>query len=162
MIDSTASSETAAQFDCKLCGHCCLGSGGIVVGNKDLRRLCEHFSLTPQAFAEQWGEHRGGKLFIKCGSDGYCIFFTPGTGCGIHIAKPDICRAWPYFRGNLVDADSLELAKDFCPGIPAQQTHSEFVAEGLDYLVKEGLAGNAGADEAHALQVNDLLAAQKK
>ena len=77
----------------------------------------------------------------------------------MHIAKPDICRAWPYFRGNLIDSESYALAKDFCPGIPQEQSHEAFVRQGLSYLVRENLAGSFLADEAAALQVSDLLEA---
>ena len=73
------------------------------------------------------------------------------------MAKPDICRAWPYFRGNLLDADSLELSKEFCPGIPPDLAHADFVRQGLACLVREHLVGSAGADEANALQVADLI-----
>ena len=73
------------------------------------------------------------------------------------MAKPDICRAWPYFRGNLLDPGSLELSKEFCPGIPSSLSHAAFARQGLDWLVRENLAGSAGADEANALQITDLL-----
>ena len=75
----------------------------------------------------------------------------------MHAAKPAICRAWPYFRGNLVDRESLEMAKDFCPGIPRTQEHRDFAREGVRYLLREGLAGSGKQDEAAALQISDLL-----
>lgn len=148
-----------AGFDCRLCGHCCRGTGGIVVSAKDLKRLCGHLDCGAEAFERRYGVRRNGKLFVRNSVDGCCVFFVSGSGCAVHTAKPDICRAWPYFRGNLVDVDSLELAKEFCPGIPVNQTHREFLREGLDYLVRENLAGSHGDDEACALQVADLLQA---
>lgn len=144
-------------FDCRLCGHCCKGTGGIVVSDKDRDRLCVFLGLTGGEFESRHGQRRNGKLFIRSNGTGYCIFFRENAGCGVHAAKPDICRAWPYFRGNLVDSESLELAKDFCPGIPREQPHEEFVQEGLAYLAREELAGGSRKDEAGALQVADLL-----
>ena len=144
-------------FDCKLCGHCCEGRGGIVVSDADLVRLCEFLHLSAEGFASRWGTRQGEKLFIRSDENG-CVFFHKGEGCSVHIAKPDICRAWPYFRGNLVDSESHALAKDFCPGIPQEQNHETFVRQGLSYLVREHLVGSSRPDEAAALQVSDLPA----
>ena len=145
-------------FACELCGHCCDGRGGIVVSKADLARLCEFLDLDVERFERSWGTRRGKKLFIRSGENG-CVFFCKDKGCSIHTAKPDICRAWPYFRGNLVDSESYVLAKDFCPGIPQRQAHEAFVRQGLSYLVRENLVGSCLPDEAAALQVADLLEA---
>lgn len=147
----------ASVFDCRMCGHCCEGKGGIIVSSHDLRRLCAHMSLSAEEFERSWGERWGGKLHIRCGEDGKCVFFKEGSGCSIHEAKPDICRAWPFFRGNLVDAESYMLARDFCPGISVTESHAEFRRQGVDYLLKNNLAGSSGKDEAMALQIADLL-----
>jgi len=145
-------------FACKLCGHCCKGRGGIVVSRSDLVRLCEFLDMNAESFEQRFGERRGEKLFIRSDEKG-CAFFLKGKGCSVHAAKPDICRAWPYFRGNLVDSGSYVLAKDFCLGIPQRQTHGTFVLQGLAYLVREKLVGSSRPDEAAALQVSDLLEA---
>lgn len=145
------------SFDCQRCGHCCRGRGGIVVSAGDLKRLCAFTRTTPEEFLNAWGEKRGGKLHIRAGEDAFCVFFTQDTGCAVHEAKPDICRAWPYFRGNLMDAWSFESSKDFCPGIPPSLSHAGFVRQGLAWLSEGHLAGTAGQDEANALQVSDLL-----
>lgn len=157
MAEANATARPGAAFDCRLCGHCCRGTGGIVVSAKDRERLCAFLAVTFEGFEAQYGQRRNGKLFIRSNETGYCIFFKENAGCGVHEAKPDICRAWPYFRGNLVDSESLELAKEFCPGIPQEQSHGDFIKEGLAYLVREELVGDSRKDEAGALQVADLL-----
>lgn len=149
--------EKCEAFVCAMCGHCCKGSGGIVVSGKDLSRLCAHLGLEPEAFEKNFGERRGGKLHVKAGQNGACVFFESGKGCAVHVAKPDICRAWPFFRGNLVDSESHALAMDFCPGISRECGHEEFVRQGLELLKNDGLVGGQGGDEAGALQVSDLL-----
>lgn len=156
-ISGVAEAAQGAElaFDCKMCGHCCLGEGGIVVSPRDLVRIAAHLELTPEQFAERHGVWKHGKLFIKVGEDGYCTFFVMGKGCGVHVAKPDICRAWPYFRGNVVDADSLELAKDFCPGIRTDVPHAEFARQGRAYLKENGLLAKDPASEARALILDD-------
>lgn len=149
--------EAPLAFDCRMCGHCCEGRGGIVVSAKDLERLSAHMGVGPDEFELLWGERRGRKLHIRAGEDGSCVFFDHGKGCMVHEAKPDICRAWPFFRGNLVDEESFILAGGFCPGIAGEAGHDEFVRQGLKYLLQNQLVGNAGPDEAGALQVSDLL-----
>ena len=159
---ATAKTPEAESFDCRRCGQCCRGSGGIVTSDGDLQRLCRHLHLSPAAFEKAWGERHGNKLHIRAGENGFCVFFREGRGCAVHEAKPDICRAWPYFRGNLLDEGSLELSNQFCPGIPASLSHADFVRQGLACLEREGLVGSAGADEANALQVADLMASIAK
>jgi len=127
-----------------------------VVSKTDLVRLCAFLDLNAESFERSFGERRGEKLFIRSFDTG-CVFFRKGQGCSIHAAKPDICRAWPYFRGNLMDSGSYVLAKDFCLGIPQRQKHEAFVRQGLAYLVRENLVGSSRPDEAAALQVADLL-----
>ncbi len=144
-------------FNCRCCGHCCTGKGGIVVSPSDLARLCAHLEISAEAFEAAYGERRSEKLHVRAGEDGNCIFFTAGAGCSVHLYKPDICRAWPYFRGNLVDAESLALAKDFCPGIPPDMPFEEFMREGIDYLVRNNLVAGGEPEEAGALRVADIV-----
>lgn len=134
-----------------MCGHCCEGRGGIVVSPADLARLSAFLRLEPEEVATRYGEQSGGKLKIRTGADGRCIFFKEGTGCGVHEGKPAICRAWPFFRGNIEDPASLALAKDFCPGIDSRASHAVFARQGLAYLREEGLLAHDPTCEANAL-----------
>lgn len=141
----------APVFDCQMCGICCEGKGGIVVSPTDLARICDFLHLSPEAFTSQYGEQHNGKLKIRTGDDGFCVFFVQGKGCSVHVAKPDICRAWPYFRGNIVSAESFAMAKDFCPGIKPEARHEDFVLEARQYLKEHGLHAENPHSEANAL-----------
>ena len=149
----TASQEYASPqvFECRRCGECCQGRGGIVVGPRDLPRLCAHLHVEAAAFIAIYGYRQAEKIHIRTGPDNYCIFFLPGTGCSVHAARPDICRAWPFFRGNMVDEASLAMAKDFCPGINPVTGYDEFVRAGLRYLEKHQLHASDPEHEANAL-----------
>ncbi len=138
-------------FTCRMCGHCCYGEGGIIVSPKDLQRLCAFLAIDTTSFTQNYASMHNGKLKVRNGNDGKCIFFAEGVGCRVHEGRPDICRAWPFFRGNMLDAESLFLAKDFCPGIRATATHEEFVKEGLHYLQEHDLEAHDAKTEAHAL-----------
>lgn len=144
--------ETSAVFECKKCGHCCEGRGGIVLSPKDLARLAAHLDLDPRETAERYAEISNAKLKIRNGDDGFCIFFRRGAGCIVHEAKPDICRAWPFFRGNMEDAVSLDMARAFCPGI-GNVSFEEFASAGLEYLRENGLMAKNAAIEANSLVI---------
>lgn len=77
------------------------------------------------------------------------VFFRETGGCSVHVHKPAVCRAWPFFKGNLIDPVSFSLAKEYCPGISRQVAHADFVAEGIQYIRHEELfaddRGKAGA-----------------
>ncbi|MDM8215153.1 YkgJ family cysteine cluster protein [Desulfovibrio piger] len=142
---------TNTAFDCRMCGHCCEGKGGIVVSPSDLQRLCDFLRMPADAVIAAYCEHANDKLKIRCGEDGYCIFFRQGKGCIVHEGKPSICKAWPFFRGNIEDAESLALAKDFCPGINPDISHEDFAREGMAYLEQERLLASDTRTEANAL-----------
>lgn len=122
------------SFSCQRCGHCCFGRGGIVVGQRDLPRLLAYFNMEKEAFLARYTELFDGKPTLITGNDGFCYFFREGAGCTIHEARPDVCRAWPYFRGNLIDEQSFAMAKEDCPGIVKTISHAFFAHDGYAYL----------------------------
>lgn len=126
--------DRTETFSCQRCGKCCEGRGGIVVGPRDLPRLCVHFGLPAEEVLARYTETLGGKPTLKVGDDGFCMFFKEGKGCSIHPARPSVCRAWPFFRGNLIDPVSFEMAREDCPGISREASHAEFAHEGFRYL----------------------------
>ena len=138
-------------FDCRRCGKCCRGKGGIVIGPRDLPRLCEGLGMEREIFLARCTYRQDKKIKLRTGPDGYCVFFLRGTGCSVHTAKPDICRAWPFFRGNMVDGESLAMAKEFCPGINPVIGHDAFVRAGLLYLKEHRLYASDPEREANAL-----------
>ena len=142
---------TPQAFACRMCGECCRGEGGIVVGPRDLPRLCSHLHMGAESLVARYGYKQDGKMKIRTGPDSYCIFFLHGTGCSVHISRPDICRAWPFFRGNMVDETSLSMAKECCPGINPAIGHDAFVRVGLRYLEQHQLKATDPEHEANAL-----------
>jgi len=128
---------TILAFKCKMCGHCCLGEGGIILTSKDQIRLAEHLGISVDELIKKYTHVRNDKLHLVTKKDGYCVFFE--EGCGIHPGRPDICRAWPFFRGNLVDEISWQMIQDYCPGVNPDASHKEFVEQGRRYLREEEL-----------------------
>ncbi|WP_457571018.1 YkgJ family cysteine cluster protein [Desulfovulcanus sp.] len=126
-------------FDCKMCGQCCQGEGGIVVTDEEQKAIAKFLHLSLPVFRKKYIYSKSDKDFIQTDEDSFCIFFQKETGCLIHPVKPKVCRAWPFFRGNLVDKTSWEMAKEYCPGINPEVSFEEFIRQGLDYLQKHNL-----------------------
>ena len=105
---------------------------------KDVLRLSAHLELSVDEFLSRHTVTKNNKVFLQSGPDGYCVFYE--HGCGVHPARPDICRAWPFFRGNLIDETSWEMALDYCPGINREAGHAEFKRQGLAYLRNSGIS----------------------
>lgn len=141
--------KNASAFTCRRCGHCCQGQGGIVLTLRDQERLSAHLGLSLERFLSEIAETRGGKISLRTGEDDFCLFFK--EGCSVHPARPDICRAWPFFKGNLEDAISWEMIQDYCPGVNPESSHEEFVRQGREYLEQHGLMKKRAPDAPEAL-----------
>lgn len=120
-------------------------------------RLAAYLGLELDVFQTRYTQAQGAKRVLRTGDDGFCIFFHSEKACTVHPAKPDVCRAWPFFRGNLEDPVSWELAQDYCPGICAASGHAEFARQGVAYLVEHNLVKSGQSDEATALCIHSLL-----
>lgn len=140
-------------FECRRCGHCCQGEGGILLTPKDQRRLAAHLGLTVAQTLADYAVTGAGAPQVRTGEDGWCIFFRQGEGCRIHPARPDVCRAWPFFRGNLIDEDSWRMIQTDCKGVNPECSHAEFVRQGLAYLLENDLIRPGDPDDPHALVV---------
>lgn len=145
-------SENGASFECLRCGHCCQGQGGIILTDKDIRRLLAHLGLGRDEFLATAAEAKAGRIRLRSGGNGYCIYYSHEiSGCGVHPARPDVCRAWPFFRGNLVDPSSWKMIQEYCPGVNPAVSHEEFVRQGRRLLREWGLVAD-GEDAPSALR----------
>jgi Fe-S-cluster containining protein len=115
-------------FQCKMCGACCYGKGGIRVKGDEIERISGLLGITPRSFKKDFCEERNGHLSIRTGSDGFCRFYRE-EGCAIHPVKPEICSLWPFYPAIVNDRDNWEMAKGACPGISPDSTFEEFVKE---------------------------------
>jgi uncharacterized protein len=117
-------------FECKLCGECCFGKGGIKVTDIEMKDISDFLNLSPFKFRSQYCEIRNSALMLVTGRNGYCIFFDPVKQCLIHDVKPEICRLWPFYDANMLDEYTWRLAMEACPGISSSSTFEEFVKQG--------------------------------
>ena len=116
-------------FECKQCGECCYGEGGIFVDPDEIKKQARFLGLEMDAYISKYCEKRKRGYYITVGDDGNCIFFKKGKGCIIHQVKPSICSLWPFFPANVRDEESWEMAKEACPGIIPESSFEDFLRE---------------------------------
>jgi Fe-S-cluster containining protein len=117
-------------FECKQCGTCCYGEGGIHLSAAELNAVAAFLRMPPEFFTRRFCEQKNGRLSIKTGRDGYCIFYDHKKRCLIHPVKPAPCALWPFYPALLKDKDNWNLAKEACPGINPDCPFGEFVKQG--------------------------------
>lgn len=116
-------------FECKKCGECCYGEGGILLQPEDIDKIAEFLGMTADSFMELHCEQRHGRLYIRSASNGYCVFFDQEKQCLIHPVKPKPCSLWPFYPALLKDRAAWNYAKEACPGIHPKASFEEFVKE---------------------------------
>ena len=137
-------------FACRRCGECCQGRGGITLRETDSERLAAFLDLPVAVFHQRFAEESHGKKRLVTSTNGGCVFFG-ANGCSVHPAKPDVCRAWPFFRGNVTDPVSFAMAKHGCPGIPEGAAFPVFCRTGARYLLARGIFVLPGEQRAPAV-----------
>jgi Fe-S-cluster containining protein len=116
-------------FECKICGYCCYGEGGILLQPEDVKAISRFLKIKNEDFVSQYCEKRNGRLYIRTGETDFCIFYDKEKKCLVHPVKPKPCSLWPFFEANVRDKDNWELAKDACPGINPDCSFEDFVKQ---------------------------------
>ena len=123
-------------FQCRQCGDCCAGRGGILVKPHEIEAMAALLALPVAEFRGRFVEASdlGPRLTA---ANGVCVFLMAKNLCRVHPVKPFICRQWPFLPAMLVDPDELEHAKTACPGLNPACTHEDFVEAALGQGAKE-------------------------
>jgi len=118
-------------FQCRQCGDCCAGRGGILVKPDEVKAMAALLALPVPEFYRLYVEASalGPRLTV---ADGVCVFLMAGGLCRVHSVKPFICRQWPFLPAILMDPDELENAKTACPGLNPDCRHGDFVEAALN------------------------------
>lgn len=116
-------------FECKMCGSCCYGEGGIYVSRDEIDRIAGYLCITSESFNSRFCERKNDRNYIKTGADKFCIFYDQEKKCTIHQCNPGPCSLWPFYPALLKDEENWEMAKDACLGINQDCTFEEFVMQ---------------------------------
>ncbi len=113
-------------FECKMCGTCCYGKGGISLNLDEREKISSFLKMSQESFLSEFCEEKAGRFSVKTATDGFCILYDKEKGCLIHSVKPGICSSWPFYHTIVKDIDNWEMAKDACPGINPKSPFEDF------------------------------------
>ncbi|MFC1869603.1 YkgJ family cysteine cluster protein [Thermodesulfobacteriota bacterium] len=116
-------------FQCKMCGNCCHGEGGITVQRDEMGRISSFLGLSTESFKSEYCVKKNGRFSASTGTDGFCIFYHKEKRCLIHPVKPRICSLWPFYAAIVKDEDTWKMAQGACPGINPDCSFDEFVKQ---------------------------------
>ena len=118
-------------FQCQPnCGRCCDEPGGIVYLTKDdAKRLAEHHAIEVKEWLERDCQTTlDGRFILDSDAEtDICIYLDSDNKCTVYEARPDQCRAYPWWIENLASKRTWSRTMDECPGIGAEDA---FVIEG--------------------------------
>jgi Fe-S-cluster containining protein len=122
------------RFECTMCGNCCTGPEGVVLFSPDEgQAMADKVGLPLDEFLSRYSRKVGRQRSLRekqteFGND--CIFLDrnsiPGKAvCGLYEARPEQCRTWPFWEGNLRSRKAWEDTKKHvpCPGMDKGPVH---------------------------------------
>jgi Fe-S-cluster containining protein len=116
-------------FQCRSCGECCYGEGGIIVEEAEIERMALFLGIGQETFLSRFCKEKRGRFYVKSGPDNFCIFLDKMRKCSIHSVKPKRCSLWPFYPAIVRDRENWDMAKDACPGINRECSFEEFVRQ---------------------------------
>ena len=119
-------------FECRMCGLCCYGKGGIFLERNEVKKISRYLGVSPEAFVELYCETRHGRLYVGTDASGWCRFYVDKKGCAIHPVKPEPCLLWPFYSANVKDKDTWKAAQEACPGINPDCPHEDFQSQSTE------------------------------
>lgn len=111
------------HFSCMQCGQCCSGpeEGYIWVTPVEIKRLADEINMTVGDFKKKYTRKVGTRTtLIEDPVTKDCIFLKGKQGhkgCAVYHVRPNQCRTWPFWDGNLYTSDHWNAAAANCPGI---------------------------------------------
>ena len=99
-------------FECKLCGDCCHGKGGISINEAEMEKIASFINIEKESFALEYTYTSNGRVSIRSGEDGYCVFYdAENKRCKVRAHRPLGCRIYPV----IYDEDKGIIVDHICP-----------------------------------------------
>lgn len=111
------------HFECLGCGNCCAGpdEGYIWIARPEAELIARFLESPPGRFRKQYCKQLFNRTsLIEHAVTKDCVFLkktAKGRGCKIYPVRPNQCRTWPFWTGNLRSPDAWNFAGMKCPGI---------------------------------------------
>lgn len=121
---------TGLHFDCHQCGGCCSGPGEgyIWLIQAEIKFIADYLSESVEQVRQKYLRRVGPRTsIIEEAVSKDCIFAREIDGqkkCAIYPVRPNQCRTWPFWAGNLQSASKWNQATGECPGINRGRLYS--------------------------------------
>lgn len=117
--------EDGLQFSCTQCGNCCTGPPGYVwFNNSESQAMALYLKLEEPTFRGRYAHTIAGKWTLNETKTvhGYdCIFLRRDEQgkalCSVYPVRPQQCRTWPFWEGNLSSPAAWKRSSQRCPGM---------------------------------------------
>ena len=111
------------HFECIECGSCCSGpdEGDIWITKPEIELLVKYLDIPVEKVREKYLKRIGlHTTIIEQPKSKDCIFLKSVEGkkiCSIYPVRPNQCRTWPFWVGNILNPDAWNRSGRKCPGI---------------------------------------------
>ena len=114
--------EEGLRFRCQApeCSDCCTGKYGpgyVWLTPLDIERLAELRNVDEYTIYNTYVRRVEDRLSLIEKKNHDCVFHEPGFGCSVYEARPDQCRAYPFWPSVLESKESWREEAERCPGI---------------------------------------------
>lgn len=130
------------RFSCTQCGKCCTGSPGFIwVTEAEMNEMADFLKLSLKDFKRLYVKKVGQRysLVEKKTENHSCVFYREKK-CQVYAARPLQCRAYPFWKENLLSEESWKQTAQECEGIQADAPliAQETIEELLEAQQKQG------------------------
>lgn len=115
-------------FECRQCGDCCFGDGGIRLDAEEAEGVAFYLKISLDELKRFYLDRGQPPWNVRTDFEGYCLFRQADGRCLIHAVKPEVCRRWPFIDGPLKDESAFNDAKAACPGLRTEADWESFKA----------------------------------
>ena len=111
------------HFECIECGNCCSGpdEGYIWIKKPEIELLAKHLNVPVEKLREKYLKRMGlHTTIVEKPKSKDCIFLKSVEGkkiCSIYPVRPNQCRTWPFWFGNILNPNTWNRSGRKCPGI---------------------------------------------
>jgi Fe-S-cluster containining protein len=86
------------------------------VSTVEIQKLAEFLGETTEEFSARYVRRVGDRFSLIEKPGGDCIFWDKEAGCTVYSARPDQCRAWPFWPENVAKPRDWDRVREVCPG----------------------------------------------
>lgn len=118
------------HFECLECGHCCSGpdEGYIWITKPEIELVAKHLKMPVDTVCQTYLKRIGLHTTIaEQPKSKDCVFLKSVDGkkiCSVYPVRPNQCRTWPFWSGNLLSPNIWNIAAMKCPGVNRGRLYS--------------------------------------